>query len=243
MRKELLDLAEEVEEEIKSQIDKINKDAMYNSKKVIEAFQENRVSDIHFNMTTGYGYNDIGRDVIEKIFAKILGAEDSLVRNQFISGTHALTVALFGLLRPEDTMLAISGKPYDTLDEVIGIKENKSSLRAFGVKYKEIDLIENEFDKEKILQTLQKEKIKLVHIQRSIGYSERKSISIRQIEEIVEEIRKVDKDVIIFIDNCYCEFVERKTPLEVGADIIVGSLIKNLGGGIAQNRCIYSWKE
>lgn len=243
MRKELLDLAEEVEEEIKSQIDKINKDAMYNSKKVIEAFQENRVSDIHFNMTTGYGYNDIGRDVIEKIFAKILGAEDSLVRNQFISGTHALTVALFGLLRPEDTMLAISGKPYDTLDEVIGIKENKSSLRAFGVKYKEIDLIENEFDKEKILQTLQKEKIKLVHIQRSIGYSERKSISIRQIEEIVEEIRKVDKEAIIFIDNCYCEFVERKTPLEVGADIIVGSLIKNLGGGIAQNRCIYSWKE
>ena len=242
MRKELLDLAEEVEEEIKSQIDKINKDAMYNSKKVIEAFQENRVSDIHFNMTTGYGYNDIGRDVIEKIFAKILGAEDSLVRNQFISGTHALTVALFGLLRPEDTMLAISGKPYDTLDEVIGIKENKSSLRAFGVKYKEIDLIENEFDKEKILQTLQKEKIKLVHIQRSIGYSERKSISIRQIEEIVEEIRKVDKEAIIFIDNCYCEFVERKTPLEVGADIIVGSLIKNLGGGIAQNRCICSWK-
>lgn len=221
MRGELLQIAKEVEKEIEPELNKINEDAMYNSKKVLEAFQEYHTSDIHFNMTTGYGYNDIGRDVIEKIFAKILGAEDSLVRNQFISGTHALTVALFALLRPGDTMLAISGKPYDTLDEVIGLKENASSLMAFGVKYEEIDLINNDFDKEKILETLKTKKIKLIHIQRSIGYSERKSISIAKIEDIVKEIRKIDKDVIIFVDNCYCEFVERKTPLEVGVDVIV----------------------
>lgn len=221
MKDELFEIVKEVEKEIEPEINKINQNAMYNSEKVLDAFHEFRVSDVDFNMTTGYGYNDIGRDVIEKIFAKVLGAEDSLVRNQFISGTHALTVALFALLRPGDTMLAISGKPYDTLDEVIGLKENASSLMSFGIKYKEIDLIDNEFDKEKILQTLKNEKIKLVHIQRSIGYSERKSISIKKIEEIAHEIRKIDNEVIIFVDNCYCEFVERETPLEVGADIIV----------------------
>ena len=153
-----------------------------------------------------------GREVIEKIFAEVLGAEDSLVRNQFISGTHALTVALFALLRPGDTMLAISGKPYDTLDEVIGIKENASSLKSFGINYKEISLKDNDFDIEKIAK-------------------------------VVTEIRKIDKDVIIFVDNCYCEFVERQTPLEVGADIIVGSLIKNLGGGIANNGAYIAGKE
>ena len=184
-----------------------------------------------------------GRDCIERIFAEVLGAEDSLVRNQFISGTHALTVSLFALLRPGDTMLAISGKPYDTLDEVIGITENASSLKAFGVNYKEIDLKENEFDIEKIIDTLKHEKIKLIHIQRSKGYSLRKSITIEKIEKVVSEIRKVDKEVIIFVDNCYCEFVERQTPLEVGADVIVGSLIKNLGGGIANNGAYVAGKE
>ncbi len=162
-----------------------------------------------------------GRDAIEKIFAEVLGAEDSLVRNQFISGTHALTVGLFSLLRPGDTLLAISGKPYDTLDEVIGIKENASSLKAFNVNYQEIPLIDNKFDTDKIIETLKANKIKLVHIQRSKGYSTRESISIEEIEEIIREIRKIDKEVIIFIDNCYCEFVERKSPLEVGADVIV----------------------
>lgn len=243
MRKDILDLSEEIQEEIKEVTKKIDEDAMFNSMKVIEAFQRNHVSDMHFNFTTGYGYNDVGRDCIEKIFAEVLGAEDSLVRNQFISGTHALTVALFALLRPGDTMLAISGKPYDTLDEVIGITENASSLKSFGVKYKQIDLIENDFDVENIVKTLQNEKIKLVHIQRSKGYSTRESISVDKIEEIVKEIRKIDSEVIVFVDNCYCEFVERKTPLEVGADVIVGSLIKNLGGGIANNGAYVAGKE
>ncbi len=184
-----------------------------------------------------------GRDIIEKVFAEVLGAEDSLVRNQFISGTHALTVALFALLRPGDTMLAISGKPYDTLDEVIGIKENESSLQAFGIKYKEIDLIENDFDIDRIVNILKNEKIKLIHIQRSKGYSTRESINIEKIEKLAKEIRKIDKEAIIFVDNCYCEFVERKTPLEVGADIIVGSLIKNLGGGIANNGAYIAGKK
>lgn len=176
-----------------------------------------------------------GRDVIEKIFTYVLGGEDSIVRNQFISGTHALTVALFALLRPGDTMLAISGKPYDTLDEVIGIRENQSSLSSFGVKYKEISLNDNKFDIKTIKKVLQEDKIGLIHIQRSKGYSTRESLQIDRLEEVIDEIRKVDKEVIIFVDNCYCEFVERKSPLEVGADIIVGSLIKNLGGGIANN--------
>ena len=243
MKEELIKLSQEVEEEIKDVIKKINEDAMYNSEKVLKSFQKNNVSEMHFNSTTGYGYNDVGRDCIEKIFAEVLGAEDSLVRNQFISGTHALTVALFALLRPGDTLLAISGKPYDTLDEVIGITENASSLKSFGVNYKQIDLLGNDFDAEKIINTLQNEKIKLVHIQRSKGYSTRDSISIDKIEKIVSEIRKVDNDVIIFVDNCYCEFVERKTPLEVGADVIVGSLIKNLGGGIANNGAYVAGKE
>ena len=243
MKQELLKLANEVEEEIKEITKKIDEDAMYNSMKVLNAFQKNNISEMHFNSTTGYGYNDIGREAIERIFAEVLGAEDSLVRNQFISGTHALTVALFALLRPEDTMLAISGKPYDTLDEVIGITENASSLKSFGVKYEQIDLQGNEFDIEKITKTLQNEKIKLIHIQRSKGYSSRDSLSIEKLQKVIQEIRKVDKEVIIFIDNCYCEFVERETPLEVGADVIVGSLIKNLGGGIANNGAYVAGKE
>ena len=162
-----------------------------------------------------------GRDVIEKIFADVLGAEDALVRNQFISGTHALTVSLFGLLRPGDTMLAITGKPYDTLDEVIGIRENPSSLKAFGIKYEQIELKNEEIDIPKVIETLKKERIKLIHIQRSKGYSSRKSLKIEDIEKAIMEIKKIDKNVIIFIDNCYCEFVETKTPLEIGADVIV----------------------
>ncbi len=184
-----------------------------------------------------------GRDCIEKVFAEVLGAEDSLVRNQFISGTHALTVGLFALLRPGDTLLAISGKPYDTLDEVVGITENASSLKSFGVKYQEIDLKNNDFDIDAIIKALSKEKIKLVHIQRSKGYSLRDSITIDKIKRVIEEIRKVDKDVIIFVDNCYCEFVERQSPLEVGADVIVGSLIKNLGGGVANNGAYIAGKK
>lgn len=243
MKEELLRIANEVQKDIEEVTKKIDEDAMYNSIKVLNAFKNNNVSEMHFNSTTGYGYNDVGRDVIEKIFAEVLGAEDSLVRNQFISGTHALTVALFALLRPRDTLLAISGKPYDTLDEVIGIKENASSLKSFGVKYKEIDLKGNDFDIEKITETLKGEKIKLIHIQRSKGYSTRDSVGIDKISKVIKEIRKIDKEVIIFIDNCYCEFVERQSPLEVGADVIVGSLIKNLGGGIANNGAYVAGKK
>ena len=243
MREEILNLANEVEEEIKDVIKQIDENAMYNSEKVLNAFQRNKVSEMHFNSTTGYGYGDVGRECIEKIFAEVLGAEDSLVRNQFISGTHALTVALFALLRPGDTMLAISGKPYDTLDEVIGITENASSLKAFGIKYKEIDLKENDFDYDAIIRALKQEKIRLIHIQRSKGYATRKSLSVNKLEKVITVIRKVDNEAIIFVDNCYCEFVERKSPLEVGANVIVGSLIKNLGGGIANNGAYIAGEE
>mgnify|MGYP002562863692 CR=1 FL=1 len=207
----------------------------YNQLKVLHAFQEERISDMHFTNSSGYGYDDIGRDVIEKIYAEIFGAEDALVRSQFISGSHALTVALFAYLRPGDTMLSISGLPYDTLHEVIGIVPNDSSLKSFGVNYEQIDLINDDFDYEKIEERLNKSKVKLIEIQRSKGYSTRKSISNSKIKKVVDLIRNYDKDVIIMVDNCYCEFVDKVSPIEMGADIIVGSLIKNLGGGIAPN--------
>lgn len=231
-------LASIAEEEIQKEgiFKRIDEICEYNSLKVLLAFQENKVSDMHFNSTTGYGYGDIGRDCIENIFAKVLNAEDALVRGQFISGTHALTVALFAFLRPNDTLLSITGKPYDTLDSVIGIEENPSSLKSFGVKYEQIDLInDGEFDIEKIVERVSKKDIKLIEIQRSRGYATRKSIHIDKVEKVIKAIREVNDEVIIMIDNCYCEFVGKKEPLEVGADIIVGSLIKNLGGGIAPN--------
>ena len=232
---ELLDLVRKVEKEIEPVLKKIEEICEYNSLKVLKAFQNNNISDMHFNSTTGYGYADIGRDTCEKVFAEVLRAEDALVRGQFISGTHALTVALFAFLRPGDTLLSITGKPYDTLDEVIGIVDNPSSLKSFGVNFEKIDLIDNEFDKDTIKKRLQQGKIKLIEIQRSKGYSTRKSITVEKVKDIIEFIRKLDKNVIIMIDNCYCEFVSTMEPLEVGADVIVGSLIKNLGGGIAPN--------
>lgn len=237
------ELAEKVENEIEPIYKKIEKISEYNSSKVLKAFQKYEISEMHFNQTTGYGYGDIGRDTCEKVFAEVLGAEDSLVRGQFISGTHALTVALFAFLRPGDTMLSITGKPYDTLDEVIGIVENKSSLKSFGVNFEQIDLKENKFDYEAIEKVLNSKKIKLIEIQRSKGYSTRKSITINELEEVIKFIRKIDKDVIIMIDNCYCEFVSTKEPLEIGADVIVGSLIKNLGGGIAPNGAYIAGKK
>ena len=232
---ELIELSNKVEKKISEQIKKIDEDCMYNSMKVLKAFQDANISDVHFNSTTGYGYSDIGRDAIEKVFAQVLGAEDSLVRSQFISGTHALTVTLFGLLRPGDTLLSITGKPYDTLDEIIGIAENKSSLKAFGIKYEQIDLKENDFDFDAIKEKLEKEKIKVIEIQRSKGYSTRESLTIEKLEKVIRLIKSINSEAIIMVDNCYCEFVERITPLEIGADVIVGSLIKNLGGGIAPN--------
>ena len=231
------------EESLKEEFKKIDEMCDMNSLKVLSAFNKNNISEAHFGSTTGYGYDDLGRDAIERVFAEVLGAEDALVRSQFISGSHALCVALFAYLRPGDIMLSITGTPYDTLHEVIGIKENKSSLKSFGVKYDEIDLVNNDFDYAKIKEYLTNNKVKLIEIQRSKGYSTRKSITIDKVEKVIEEIRKVDKEVIIMVDNCYCEFVEDKSPLEVGADVIVGSLIKNLGGGIAPNGAYIAGKK
>ena len=231
------------EESLKEEFKKIDEMCDMNSLKVLSAFNKNNISEAHFGSTTGYGYDDLGRDAIERVFAEVLGAEDALVRSQFISGSHALCVALFAYLRPGDIMLSITGTPYDTLHEVIGIKENKSSLKSFGVKYDEIDLVNNDFDYAKIKEYLTNNKVKLIEIQRSKGYSTRKSITIDKVEKVIEEIRKVDKEAIIMVDNCYCEFVEDKSPLEAGADVIVGSLIKNLGGGIAPNGAYIAGKK
>jgi len=232
---EIIKLSERVEKELKEEIEKIDRIKEYNSLKVIRAFQKYRISEMHFGSTTGYGYGDIGRDTIESIFAEVLGAEDALVRSQFISGTHALTVALFSMLRPGDTMLSINGKPYDTLDEVIGIRENNSSLKSYGINYEQIDLAGNEFDTEGIIKRIKEKKIKLICIQRSRGYEIRKSLSLESIENVVQKIKETDKDIIIMLDNCYGEFVDTIEPTSLGVDLIVGSLIKNLGGGIAPN--------
>ena len=238
--KEMISQAEEV---LKNEYKKVDNICMINSIKVLEAFQEYKISEVHFGSTTGYGYGDIGRDTIEKVFAKVFGAEDCIVRSQFISGTHALTVALFAFLRPGDIMLSINGKPYDTLDEVIGIKENSSSLKSFGIKYEQIDLLNDDFNYEQIEKVLKSKKIKLIEIQRSKGYDLRKSISLEKVEKVIKIIKNIDKDVIIMIDNCYCEFVNTIEPLQIGADIIVGSLIKNLGGGIAPNGAYIAGKK
>ena len=229
------DFINKKEEEVREQLRRADEICEINSRKVLDAFSKEELSEIHLGTTTGYGYNDIGRDKIEAIYSRIFKSEDSLVRNQFISGTHALTVTLFGLLRPGDTLLSINGKPYDTLDEVIGIVDNPSSLKSFGINYEQIDLIGDDFDKEKIKQRLSESKVKVIEIQRSKGYALRKSITIDKLEDVIKAIREVDQDVIIMVDNCYCEFVDTREPIEVGADICCGSLIKNLGGGIATN--------
>ena len=233
--KKVEQLMKNSEQELQEEFKKVDEICECNSLKVLNAFIKYNISDMHFGGTSGYGYGDVGRNTIEKVFAEILGAEDSLVRTQFISGTHALTVALFAFLRPGDTMLSINGKPYDTLDEVIGITENKSSLKSYGVKYEQIELKENDFDIQKIQERLKKGNVKLIEIQRSRGYALRKSLSIAKVKNVIDKIREIDQDVIIMIDNCYCEFVGTIEPLQIGADVIVGSLIKNLGGGLAPN--------
>ena len=243
MDNKIYKLVNECEKEVKEQFDEINILCEKNSLKVLNAFRNNNVSEAHFSSSTGYGYNDIGREVIEKVFAEVLDGEDAIVRSQFISGSHALTVAFFAFLRPNDILLSITGKPYDTLDEVIGIKENASSLKSFGVRYEQIDLIDNEFDYDKIEKFLNNNKVKVIEIQRSKGYSTRKSIDVYKLKNVIKFIRNIDKEVIIMIDNCYCELTEEKTPLTVGADIIVGSLIKNLGGGIAPNGAYIAGKK
>ena len=236
---------DECEKEVVNEFRELDRLCDLNSMKVLNAFRNNNISEVHFNSTTGYGYNDLGRDAIEKVFSEVLGGEDSLVRSQFISGSHALTVTLFALLRPGDLLLSISGKPYDTLDEVIGIVDNNSSLKSFNVSYEQIDLINDDFDYEKIEKTIKSKKVKVIEIQRSKGYSTRKSITLDKLNKVIGFIKKIDKDIIIMIDNCYCEFVEDKSPLEIEnkADIIVGSLIKNLGGGIAPNGAYVSGRS
>ena len=225
-----------MEEELKEIFDKYDDICLKNSKKVLDAFRHNEVSTSSFTSTTGYGYDDLGREKIEKVYSEIFKSEDALVRTQFISGTHALTVALFGLLRPNDTLLSITGKPYDTLDEVIGLIDNPSSLKSYGINYRQVDLVNNDFNYDEIKKVLSEDKsIKVIEIQRSKGYSTRKTIVIEKLEKVIKFIREVNKDVIIFVDNCYCEFVSTREPIEVGADICVGSLIKNLGGGITSN--------
>lgn len=238
-----INLVTKAEQELATIFQEIDKNCEKNSFKVLNTFHKYQVSESHFTETTGYGYGDIGRDIIEKIFADILGAEKALVRGQFISGTHALTVALFSLLRPNDILLSISGAPYDTLHEVIGIQPNNSSLKSYGISYQQIDLLNDDFDYQAIQDTLRKQSIKLIEIQRSKGYSTRKSIGIDKIKKVVSKIREIDSNVIIMVDNCYCEFVETVTPLEVGCDLIVGSLIKNMGGGIAPNGAYIAGKE
>ena len=228
-------LIQNCEKNVQNEFNKINEICEYNSLKVLKAFHDNNLSEVHFNETTGYGYDDIGRETIEKIYSQIFNVEDSLVRGQFISASHALNVTLFGLLRPNDILLSISGKPYDTLDEVIGLKENSSSLKSFGIKYEQIDLINNDFNYEEITKRVSKNDIKVIEIQRSRGYSLRKSITLDKIEKVIKEIRKVNSTAIIMIDNCYGEFTSKLEPSNLGADILVGSLIKNLGGGISPN--------
>ena len=227
-------LVNDNEKELSDIFSSIEENTFINSKKVLDAFHRENISESDLNGTSGYGYNDIGRDKIERIFSYVLDSEDALVRTQIISGTHAISTALFAILRPGDTLLAISGTPYDTLHEVIGIKPNNSSLISYGIKYKEVNLIDNDFDYDKIEEEL-KNSIKVIHIQRSRGYSLRDSLTIDKLEKVIKFIKNINKDVIIFVDNCYCEFVETTTPTFVGADLMAGSLIKNLGGGIARN--------
>ena len=237
MNEKLEKLKKEVEQEIKTQFDKIDAICEKNSQKVLEAFWKCDLQESHLYSSTGYGIDEPGRNKIEEIYANIFKAEDSLVRTQLISGTHALAVTLSALLRPNETMLSISGEPYDTLQTVIGIgKEvSKSSLKAYGIHYEQIDLIDNDFDIPKIQERIRKQDIKLIEIQRSRGYSTRKSLTIEKIEKVIKAIREVNTNVIIMVDNCYGEFVQEKEPIEIGADIAVGSLMKNLGAGIANS--------
>ena len=245
IKSEILELSKKVEKEIQPQFEKIEQIKELNSLKVLEAFQYCRLSEMHLHSSTGYGIDEIGRNKIEEIYARIFRTEDALVRAQLISGTHALAITLFGLLRPGDTLLSISGAPYDTLQTIIGISKEKSrsSLKEFGVNYEQIDLINDNFDIKTIQDRVAKHDTKLIEIQRSKGYSTRKSLTIDKIEKVIKAIREVNKDVIIMVDNCYGEFVEEKEPTEVGADIIVGSLMKNLGAGIATSGAYIAGKK
>ena len=234
IRPEILNLSEQAEIDLKPIYEKIDEICLANSNKVLSAFIENKVSYTDFADINGYGNYDTGRDKLEKVFSSVLGTQDALVRPQIMSGTNALYLAFTALLKHGDTMISISGKPYDSLLEMVGILgDSNQSLKAHGIKYEQIDLVDSEFNTKVIVERLSKNDVKLVEIQRSRGYSNRNSLSIDKIGHIIAEIRKVNKEVIILVDNCYGELVEDKEPGHVGADVVVGSLMKNLGGGVA----------
>lgn len=229
----LCELGKMIKKELKPVFEGIDEVTEYNQQKMLSAFIKNGVSESHFAGSTGYGYDDRGREILERVFADAMGAEDALIRHNFVSGTHTLTVALFGILRPGDTVLCVTGTPYDTIQFTFGIKDAPGSLKEFGVKYEQVELKDGKPDLESIKNRLKKEPVKMVYIQRSRGYSLRPSLFVSDIERIVKAVREIDKKAVIMVDNCYGEFVEKSEPLSVGADIIAGSLIKNPGGGIA----------
>jgi len=231
--KKVIELSDKVLKSLEERFLEIDKNAEYNQMKVLSAMQKHKVSDIHFAATTGYGYNDLGRDVLEDVYATTFKGESALVRPQLVSGTHALHIALSGNLRPGDELLSPVGKPYDTLEEVIGIRESRGSLKEYGVSYAQVDLLsDGSFDYEGIKNAIN-ERTKLVTIQRSKGYATRKTLSVEQIGELISFVKSINPKIICMVDNCYGEFVQKIEPLEVGADMIVGSLIKNAGGGLA----------
>ena len=234
IREDLLRLSEQSDIELKETYDAIDQTALHNSDRILSAFIENRVSYSDFAEMNGYGNYDEGRDKLERIFASVLGCEDSLVRPHIMSGTNALYLTFSGLLKHGDTMISLTGTPYDSLQEMIGLcGDSTQSLKAYGVKYEQIDLVDNEFDEDAVVERLRRNDVKLVEIQRSRGYSSRLSLTIDRIEHIIRKIREVNQNVIIMVDNCYGELVEEKEPGHVGADVVVGSLMKNLGGGVA----------
>ena len=230
---EVYHFGKEILEGLKERFEKIDEVAEYNQMKVLNAMQQCKVSDVHFAATTGYGYNDLGRDTLEEVYAKVFHTEDAIVRPQLVSGTHALAVALSSQLRPGDELLSPVGKPYDTLEEVIGIRESVGSLAEYGVKYRQVDLLEDgSFDWENIRKAIS-DKTKMVTIQRSKGYQTRPTLSVERIGELIKFVKEIKPDIICMVDNCYGEFVETIEPTDVGADMCVGSLIKNPGGGLA----------
>lgn len=230
----VVDLANRAESDCQPLFKEIDETCLFWSSSILKAFQNNHVSSSDFIEITGYGYDDPGRDKLEKIYSDVFGCDDALVRVQIMSGTHALYIALSGLLKYGDTMLSISGAPYDTLRSVIGIDgDSRNSLIENGIRYEQIELLDNDFDYDSIRNRVKDKNIKLIEIQRSRGYARRKSLSIDKIERVIQTIREVNNEVIILVDNCYGEFTERREPTHVGADVIVGSMMKNPGGGIA----------
>ena len=232
----IINFVNKCSKEIEIEFENLKEIEEYNQLKVLKAFQEERISDNHFTNSTGYGYGDIGRDTLDLVYARIFNAEKALVRPHFVNGTHALGTALFGNLRPGDTILAVTGSPYDTLHSVIGIsgEENIGSLKEYGVNYKQVDLVDGKINIEKALEMIKEdESIKLIHMQRSTGYGWRNAFQVKELGEAIKAIKELREDLIVFVDNCYGEFIDIIEPTDVGADLIAGSLIKNIGGGIA----------